>query len=140
MDPSRKRKIRLVVALTAAVLLAGGLMYTSFSADVPTQSPSQLLSSGTTGNVKGTGKVVDGSIQHRGDDILFLVRDRDGTKAVPVRYAGEVPDPFRDGREISVNGKLEDGTFVGERGSLVTKCPSKFQNAKTNNPDGDWGT
>ncbi len=32
MDPSRKRKIRLAVALGAAVLLAGALMYTSFSA------------------------------------------------------------------------------------------------------------
>jgi hypothetical protein len=26
-----------------------------------------------------------------------------------------------------VTGKLRDGTFVGERDSLVTKCPSKFQ-------------
>ena len=43
MDPSRKRKIRLVVALGAAVLLAGGLMYTSFSADTPATTPSQLL-------------------------------------------------------------------------------------------------
>ncbi len=32
-----------------------------------------------------------------------------------------------------VDGKLERGTFVGERDSLVTKCPSKFQNAS----DGD---
>src|SRR5215207_163717 len=32
MDPRRKRRIRLVVALSAAVLLAGALVYTSFSA------------------------------------------------------------------------------------------------------------
>jgi len=31
VDPSRKRKIRLVVALSAAVLLAAGLVYTSRS-------------------------------------------------------------------------------------------------------------
>jgi cytochrome c-type biogenesis protein CcmE len=28
---------------------------------------------------------------------------------------------------VIVTGKLKDGTFVGERDSLVTKCPSKFQ-------------
>jgi cytochrome c-type biogenesis protein CcmE len=37
-----------------------------------------------------------------------------------------VPDPFRDGREVIVNGKVQDGTFVGEKDTLVTKCPSKF--------------
>ena len=26
-----------------------------------------------------------------------------------------------------VTGKLADGTFVGERDSLITKCPSKFK-------------
>ena len=25
-----------------------------------------------------------------------------------------------------VTGKLEDGTFVAEQDSLITKCPSKF--------------
>ena len=43
MDPSRKRKIRLVVALTAAVLLASALIYTSFSASSEAKSPSQLM-------------------------------------------------------------------------------------------------
>ena len=43
MDPARKRRIRLVVvALTAAVLLAGALVYTSFSASSEARTPSQL--------------------------------------------------------------------------------------------------
>jgi cytochrome c-type biogenesis protein CcmE len=129
MDPSRKRKIRLAVALGAAVLLAGALMYTSFTADTPARTPSQVLSSGSAGNAKLTGKVVDGSVKRLGDGLQFAVRDRDGTTSVPVRYSGIVPDPFREGREVIVDGKLLDGTFVGERDSLVTKCPSKFQNA-----------
>jgi cytochrome c-type biogenesis protein CcmE len=73
-----------------------------------------------------TGKVVNGSIKHVGDNLRFRVRDRDGTASVPVSYAGVVPDPFRDGREVIVSGELEKGTFVAERDSLVTKCPSKF--------------
>ena len=72
------------------------------------------------------GKVVNGSIHRSGDELRFRIRDRDGTKSVPVTYTGTVPDPFRDGREVIVQGRLRQGTFVGERDSLVTKCPSKF--------------
>ena len=131
MDPSRKRRVRLVVALTAAMLLAGALIYTSFSAATDAKQPSQLLVSSTAGrSYELTGKVVNGSIVRNGDSMRFAVRDRNGTgKALPVTYSGEVPDPFRGGREIIVKGTMKGGTFVGERDSLVTKCPSKFQAA-----------
>ena len=133
MDPSRKRKIRLFVALGAAVLLAGALMLTSFTADTPATTPSQLLASAGGGDYKLTGKVVEGSVKREGDELSFKIRDRDGSESVPVTYAGVVPDPFRDGREVIVDGRMENGTFVAERDSLVTKCPSKFENAD----DGD---
>jgi cytochrome c-type biogenesis protein CcmE len=133
MDPSRKRKIRLFVALGAAVLLAGGLMFTSFTADTPATTPSELLAKKGTGDYKLTGKVVDGSVKRQGEDLSFAVRDRNGSASVPVTYTGVVPDPFREGREVIVDGKLEGGTFVAQRDSLVTKCPSKFQNASDGN-------
>ena len=41
-----------------------------------------------------------------------------------------MPDPFREGREVIVSGELRSGTFVAERDSLVTKCPSKFTEDK----------
>jgi cytochrome c-type biogenesis protein CcmE len=134
MDPSRKRKVRLVVALAAALLLAGTLLYTSFASATEAKSPSQVLAAGSGGgSYEMTGKVVPGSIRHEGATLLFHVRDREGVKAVPVSYTGTVPDPFRDGREVIVTGKLENGTFVGERNSLITKCPSKFKNDKSGN-------
>jgi cytochrome c-type biogenesis protein CcmE len=123
MDPSRKRKIRLAVALGAAVCLAAALLYTSFSASSEAAKPSELRE-GQSYEV--TGKVVRGSISHSGDELRFRIRDRDGTRSVPVTYTGSVPDPFRDGREVIVSGELKQGTFVAERDSLVTKCPSKF--------------
>jgi cytochrome c-type biogenesis protein CcmE len=126
VDPSRKRKIRLVVALSAAVLLAAGLVYTSFSASTEAKEPSQLLQSNPGGTYELTGTVVPGSIRHAGDQLDFRISDRDGSHPIPVRYSGTVPDPFRDGREVIVTGKLDDGTFVGQRDSLITKCPSKF--------------
>ena len=132
MDPSRKRKVRLVVALTAALLLAGTLLYTSFASGTAAKTPSQVLAAGQSGaTYEMTGKVVPGSISHEGATLVFSVRDRKGAKALPVHYLGTVPDPFRDGREVIVTGKLENGVFQGERNSLVTKCPSKFQNSKS---------
>ncbi|HKP90301.1 MAG TPA: cytochrome c maturation protein CcmE [Thermoleophilaceae bacterium] len=126
MDPARKRKIRLIVALTAAVVLAGALVWTSFGSATEATTPSQALRAEPGRSIEVTGKVVDGSVR-RGDPLRFDVRDRDGTASVPVVYRGTVPDPFREGREVIVTGKMRGGTFVAERDSLVTKCPSKFK-------------
>jgi cytochrome c-type biogenesis protein CcmE len=128
VDPSRKRKIRLVVALSAAVLLAVALIYTSFSASTEAKEPSQIMSAGTGGTYEMTGKVVRGSVQQNGKEgISFLVTDREGSgEKMPVTYKGAVPDPFRGGREIVLTGSLKEGTFVGEPETLITKCPSKF--------------
>jgi cytochrome c-type biogenesis protein CcmE len=123
MDPTRKRKLRLVLALGVAVLLASALVYTSFSASSEAAKPSELQPGRA---YELTGKVVDNSIRRDGEELVFRVRDRDGTESVPVTYSGTVPDPFREGREVIVSGELERGTFVAERDSLVTKCPSKF--------------
>src|SRR3954471_20701606 len=102
MDPSRKRKIRLVVALGAAVLLAGALAYTSFSASSEAKTPSQLANGAQPGrSYELTGKVAAGSVHHAGGALFFRVRDRSGKTSVPVRYVGAVPDPFREGERSS---------------------------------------
>ena len=128
MDPTRKRKLRLVAALTAAVLLATALIYTSFSASTEASKPSEIKPGRS---YEMTGKVVNGSITHVGDTLRFRVRDRDGTASVPVSYTGVVPDPFRAGREVIVDVRKQGGIFVGEKDSLVTKCPSKFTAEKS---------
>ena len=131
MDPARKRKVRLVVLLSAALVLATALIYTSFSASTQATTPSQIRAGVEAGrSYELTGKVVEGSVQRSGDNLRFEVRDREGRTAVPVTYAGVVPDPFRDGREVIVTGRLQGGTFAAERDSLVTKCPSKFTEEK----------
>jgi cytochrome c-type biogenesis protein CcmE len=130
VDPSRKRKIRLVVALGVAVLLAVALVYTSFSASTEAKEPSQLLSATPGSSYELTGRVVKGSVRHEGEGLRFRVADRDdASKSIPVTYTGTIPDPFRGGREIVLAGTLERGVFVGERDTLVTKCPSKFSSA-----------
>jgi cytochrome c-type biogenesis protein CcmE len=131
VDPGRKRKLRLVALLGAAVLLGAALLYTSFNTATAAKTPSEVLAASESGeSYELTGRVVGGSIEREPDGLRFEIRDRDGTTAVPVDYAGIVPDPFREGREVIVTGELEGGTFVAQKDSLVTKCPSKFTNAQ----------
>jgi cytochrome c-type biogenesis protein CcmE len=126
MDPQKKRQIRLFVALGFALVLATGLVYTSFNASSEARQPSELSDAVPGKSYEMTGKVVRGSIVEQGDGIRFEVRDREGTGTIPTTYSGVVPDPFRAGREIVLKGTVENGIFVGERDTLVTKCPSKF--------------
>jgi cytochrome c-type biogenesis protein CcmE len=127
MNPARKRTVRLVVALTAAVMLAGALMYTSFSASSEARQPSELASAEPGVSYQLTGKVQENSVERLPDGgMRFRVADRDGGAVVPVTYNGSVPDPFREGREVIINVQRQGATFVGERDTLVTKCPSKF--------------
>jgi cytochrome c-type biogenesis protein CcmE len=132
VHPSRKRKIRLAIALSLAVVLGGALIYTSFSAATDSKQPSDLIAGATPGkSYELSGKVKRGSV-NRDDEVLrFRIRDRNGTASVPVRYTGAVPDPFREGREVIVKGKMENGLFAAEEDSLVTKCPSKFKKANS---------
>jgi cytochrome c-type biogenesis protein CcmE len=130
MNPARKRTARLIVALSAAVVLASALIYTSFSAASPALSPSQLIRQAQPGrSYQLTGTVVPHSVHREGATLDFSVEDRAGGTAIPVAYTGTVPDPFREGREVIVTVERHSGRYVGERNSLITKCPSKFKTA-----------
>ena len=130
MAPTHKRRVRLVTALTVALLLAGALVYTTFSAASPERIPSQLGDAQAGQSYKLGGRVVEGSVRRDRDSMTFEVQDPKGSATVPVSYSGSVPDPFREGREVIVTVQREGDTFVGQRDSLVTKCPSKFEAEK----------
>jgi cytochrome c-type biogenesis protein CcmE len=122
--------VRLTVALGAAVVLASALIYTSFSAASPALTPSQLMREAQPGrSYQLTGTVVGGSVHRLGGTLDFNVEDRAGGTEIPVAYTGTVPDPFREGREIIVTVERQGGRYVGERNSLITKCPSKYKAA-----------
>ncbi|MGH7539818.1 MAG: cytochrome c maturation protein CcmE [Gemmatimonadota bacterium] len=119
---------RLVIALLVASVLAVFLLYTSIAGGGnPSLAPSDLA--GRSGQVQLAGLVV-GPVSgdaHAGG-LRFRLRDISGpSKArVPIRYAGSVPDLFKVGRHIVLSGRLRNGTFVAEPGSMITKCPSKY--------------
>jgi cytochrome c-type biogenesis protein CcmE len=128
MDPSRKRAIRLTVALTAAVLLASALVFVSFASGAEEVTASQLLRVATPGRAY----VLAGSVvseRREGAVLLFRIRDPKLHVSVPVRYTGIVPDPFAVGRAVMVTVQKQHATptFVGQTNSLTTKCPSKYK-------------
>ena len=120
----RRSPARLVVALSVAALLAVFLLYTSIAGgSTPSVQPSELA--GKQGPVQLAGKVV-GPVEREGRTLRFALRDVDGTATVRVVYSGSVSDQFRTGRDVYLRGRLENGVFVGEKDSLVTRCPSKY--------------
>lgn len=130
MNPARKRTVRLIVALSAAVVLASALVYTSFSAASPALSPTELTRQAQPGrSYQVTGTVAQGSVHRAGSVLYFGVEDRAGGTTIPLAYTGTVPDPFREGREVIVTVQRQGTRYVGERNSLITKCPSKYKTA-----------
>jgi len=123
-----------VIALSVAAALAVFILYTAVVGGATTQlSPSRLH--GHTGHVSLVGTVV-GPVTgdpHAAVGYHFRVRDVSGSSKVlvPIVYRGSVPDLFKAGRHIVLTGQLHGATFVGDNGSLVTKCPSKYAPAKT---------
>ncbi len=116
-----------MVALSVAAVLAVFLLYTSIAGGgTPSLQPSQLP--GHKGRVSLVGKVV-GPITgdaHRPRGLHFRLRDREGATMVRVEYRGSVPDLFRVGREVVVDGRMGSDSFVAVPNTLVTKCPSKY--------------
>ena len=126
----RTSPVRLILALSVAGVLAIFLVYFAIAGGTPQVQPGEL--SKHTGAVVLTGKVVSGTIVPSGQEgVRFRLRDRDGSTAVPVVYRDNPPDQFKGGRDISVHGTIRNGVFVGEKGTMVTKCPSKYQAAKS---------
>jgi cytochrome c-type biogenesis protein CcmE len=121
-----------VLALSVAAVLAVFLLYVSIAGGRTAEfSPSGLA--GHHGNVSLVGRVV-GPVRGAGYDrngLRFKVADINGHASVPVVYHGSVPDQFKLGRNVVVDGRLAHGTFVAKPNTLVTKCPSKYSPKKT---------
>jgi len=123
--PRNGSPARLVVALSVAAVLAIFLLYTSIAGGTPSLRPSTIA--GHTGQVSLAGRVVGHPTgDAHGAGLRFTLRDVKGRATVPVLYRGTVPDLFKSGRDIVVDGRLRSGTFVAVPGSLITKCPSKY--------------
>lgn len=118
-----------MIALSVAAALAIFVVYTALAGNGIAQlTPSTV--SGHRGDVTLVGAVV-GPLRgdaYTSNGLRFRLKDI-GARApsrVLVAYRGSVPDLFKVGRHIVVEGRLRHGVFVAKPGSLTTKCPSKY--------------
>lgn len=127
------RRARLVVSLLVAGILSVALGWVALAGDdvaypvVRVADLDQPLDAGKTVQLEGIARA---PIDREGETLTFTVSDDRGKNELPIRYEGSVPDAFRSGRTVVVTGAMQGDTFVAKPGTLVTKCPSKFQSAE----------
>lgn len=85
---------------------------------------SQLKQARLFGNVAAEGIE---SVQP-GPGVSFLLLDKEVPgKTLRVSYRGAVPDTFKAGAEVIVEGGMDTSSGVFMATTLITKCPSKYQ-------------
>ena len=107
---------------------SGGLVYY-----VTVTEFRELEDPAATGGIRVNGRVVEGTIERMasGEDVAFTMSD--GTTSLAVEYSGIIPDTFVDRADVVVEGHLEsNGVFVA--GTLLAKCPSKYEAADDYEP------
>src|ERR1051326_898478 len=118
---TRKRKRLLVVLLGLGMLgIASALILFAFNDNlVFFMSPSDLATKGSpeTRRLRLGGLVEAGSVARQADGRTIDFRVTDGSSAVPVVFGGVLPDLFREGQGVVVEGALgKNGIFQAARG------------------------
>jgi cytochrome c-type biogenesis protein CcmE len=111
-----------------AVLVAacvGYLIYTASGGSAEYYlTVSELRSHADSANVRVAG-VVEDDVQKSDGGLHVTFTEKDGTASVPVDYTGTLPDIFKPGITVVVDGRLgKDGVFHAR--TLLAKCPSRF--------------
>lgn len=135
MAPARGKNTNAALYALIALLFLGGVGWLIFSglsenstyfldvAEARAQDSSKL------NNIRLFGTVQPASIreQEEGLGVRFTLQDQHSPEqTMSVDYTGVVPDTFKDGAEVIVEGSvLSDGSFKAR--VLMTKCPSKYQ-------------
>lgn len=130
---ARKKNTSIYVA--ALLLFLGGVGYLAYSgfsensvyflnvAEAKAATPDKL----TAARLFGT-EASQGIEKHRnGPGVTFSLEDKDNaSQTIMVSYSGAVPDTFKAGAEVIVEGGMgPEGRFAAK--TLMTKCPSKYQ-------------
>jgi cytochrome c-type biogenesis protein CcmE len=124
-----RRHIRLVFALVIASLLGTFAVYTALVSDTtPLIGVAEAAAGKKAGeDVKLTGKVLSFSGDASTDaGMKITLADYADGETIAAIYRGSVPDAFKAGREIVLDGRASGGVFQAKADSLVTKCPSKY--------------
>jgi cytochrome c-type biogenesis protein CcmE len=131
--PRRRRRLPIAFILGGLAILGAVvyLVYANTQADAVyyfTVSELKNCAICSSQSVRVAGDVQAGSIVHNDQQQLVRFVITDGGHTLPVVYSGIVPDIFRPGITVVVEGHYTgQGPFQAQ--TLLAKCPSKFQAA-----------
>jgi cytochrome c-type biogenesis protein CcmE len=117
--------------LALAVVLAAGVGYLIFSSTQGSaqyyQTIAEIRGHPQDRDVRVVGVVQDGVARSDGGlSVNFIAAD--GEQRMPVEYRGTLPDIFKPGVQVVVQGRMgKDGVFHATE--LQAKCPSRFSSA-----------
>jgi cytochrome c-type biogenesis protein CcmE len=93
------------------------------------QTVGEMRSHGSSGDVRVLGTVQNDVVRTDGGLHVRFTAAQDG-QTMPVDYRGTVPDIFKPGIQVVVDGRMgSDGVFHAR--TLEAKCPSKFSSAQS---------
>jgi cytochrome c-type biogenesis protein CcmE len=115
MNPTRKRRLTIVLSILAAAAVAAVLVVLALQNNMNyLLTPSQVQSgeAASYNTFRLGGMVKAGSIQRSSDSlkVTFTVVDAGG--AMPVEYTGILPDLFRDNQSVIATGHMDGARFV----------------------------
>lgn len=118
MTPARKKRLALILLMVCGVALGVGLALKSLDQNIMFFfTPTEVMEGKAPQNklFRIGGMVVEGSVARPGDGLTVQFDLTDNEQSVTVRFAGILPDLFREGQGIIANGKLNtSGEFVAE--------------------------
>ncbi|KQM66882.1 MULTISPECIES: cytochrome c maturation protein CcmE [unclassified Sphingomonas] len=125
MSPKRQRMtlaLLAVVAIVGAVLLAMSALGDEAAFFY---APADAASAPTGKPVRLGGMVAAGSVRRAPDGVTIRFTVTDGKASVPVRFAGIVPDLFREGSGVVAEGRfVPGGGFVAD--NLLAKHDERY--------------
>lgn len=129
MRRMNKKKIKFSIGGLIIFLVIGYLAFSGMKGTMLYYvTPSELLNKGEDAYAQGvrlSGLVENGSIERDDLNLLLNFKIKDDKNEIFVRYNGIIPDTFKAGAEVVVEGNLRREGFF-EATTLLAKCPSKY--------------
>ncbi|WNL47927.1 cytochrome c maturation protein CcmE [Dyella sp. BiH032] len=115
MNPTRKRRLTIVLLVLAAAVVAIGLTVFALQQNMNYLFTPSQVQSGEANPYKTFrlgGMVKSGSIQRASDSLKVTFTVIDASGAMPVEYTGILPDLFRDNQSVIATGHMENARFI----------------------------
>lgn len=151
MNPTRKRRLYVVIAVLIAGLIAGALVVKALSSNLAyLYTPAEVLAgdAGERAVFRLGGMVKQGSIERLTGSLESRFTVSDGDAELVVSYTGILPDLFRDNQSVIATGAMQGERFVAtevlakhDETYMPRELAEKMEAAHTkhNVPDGASG-